>query len=186
MRSWRWRRSGWNCSPRAPAKEASVPNLVAPGELPAANALSLAAAYGTFPFGALAFAALAPLGRWVSTNVPEWLPAGPEGLALWVDAALFAFAAWLLRPLRLPSPARREPRPGRTRAGGGVRCRLRGGALPREVRAVFVGLAVGLLAAGSLIPLGPVYLRNVLNAGDGTFGLLTAGLGFGVAVAVIV
>ena len=38
-----------------PAKEATVPNLVQRNELVAANSLSLSAAYGTFPIGAVLF-----------------------------------------------------------------------------------------------------------------------------------
>ena len=40
----------------SPAKDATVPNLVPPDHLTTANSLSLAAAYGTFPFAALLFA----------------------------------------------------------------------------------------------------------------------------------
>jgi len=43
-----------------PARESSVPNLVRRNELVKANSLSLSAAYGTFPLGALLFLLLAP------------------------------------------------------------------------------------------------------------------------------
>src|SRR2546423_2922843 len=43
----------------SPAKDASVPNLVPAEKLAAANSLSMAAAYGTFPLGSAAFASLA-------------------------------------------------------------------------------------------------------------------------------
>lgn len=167
----------------APAKEASVPNLVAVDELPAANALSLAAAYGTFPIGALAFAALVYPGRWLSERAPV---VGLEAPALWAAGSLFVLGAYTLRRLHLPHrPRSTSPPPRQRRRRGGGRAALTR-ALPLHVRAVFAGLAVGLLAAGSLIPLGPVYVHYVLGAGEGTFGLLMAGLGFGVAGAVIV
>src|SRR4051812_35238990 len=47
---------GWSS-----AKEATVPNLVPTSELAGANSASVAAAYGTFPLGSLAFALLAAL-----------------------------------------------------------------------------------------------------------------------------
>ena len=42
----------------APAKEASVPNLVPADQLTTANSLSLVAAYGTFPIASFVFAVL--------------------------------------------------------------------------------------------------------------------------------
>src|SRR5207244_7926659 len=49
----------------SPAKDASVPNLVPPDKLAAANSLSLAAAYGTFPVGSAIFASMAGLAGWL-------------------------------------------------------------------------------------------------------------------------
>src|SRR5581483_1534311 len=49
----------------SPAKDASVPNLVPAEKLAAANSLSMAAAYGTFPLGSAAFASLAGLASWL-------------------------------------------------------------------------------------------------------------------------
>ena len=43
----------------SPAKDSEVPNLVPHDHLTTANSLSLAAAYGTFPFASLLFALLA-------------------------------------------------------------------------------------------------------------------------------
>ena len=55
-----------------PAKDASVPNIVKdPEHLASANSLGLVAAFGTFPLGAVMFAALAgdrPLARRTSTS----------------------------------------------------------------------------------------------------------------------
>ena len=64
----------------SPAKDATVPNLVPPDHLTTANSLSLAAAYGTFPFAALLFAAA---GRCVVVAEPvrrvELLEARSDG-----------------------------------------------------------------------------------------------------------
>ena len=77
---------------RQPAREAAVPTLVAPNDLVKANSLSAAAAYGTAPLGAAAWAALAALfsrhrrpgsrstgvRTWPSawTRSPSWSPVG--------------------------------------------------------------------------------------------------------------
>src|ERR1700690_4628831 len=49
-----------------PAKDATVPNIVTDSEqLASANSLGLVAAFGTFPLGAVMFAALAGIARWL-------------------------------------------------------------------------------------------------------------------------
>ena len=49
-----------------PAKDASVPNIVKePEHLASANSLGLVAAFGTFPLGAVMFAALAAIAHWL-------------------------------------------------------------------------------------------------------------------------
>ena len=49
-----------------PAKDATVPNIVKdPEQLASANSLSLVAAYATFPLGAVMFAALAGVAKWL-------------------------------------------------------------------------------------------------------------------------
>ncbi len=85
----------------SPAKDAEVPNLVDHDHLTAANSLSLAAAYGTFPFASLLFALLAGVSVWVG-KVPGlgWLENNQMGLAFFVDVCTFLFAAWMIH--RLP------------------------------------------------------------------------------------
>ncbi len=58
----------------SPAKEAIVPNLVPPDHLTTANSLSLAAAYGTFPFASLLFALLAGVSAWLGHDRRPRLP----------------------------------------------------------------------------------------------------------------
>jgi MFS family permease len=53
------------------------------------------------------------------------------------------------------------------------------------VRAVNVGLATGLIGGGMLVPLGPIFSDEVLDAGAAGFGILIFALGTGVAVGVI-
>jgi dTMP kinase len=47
-----------------------------------------------------------------------------------------------------------------------------------------VGLAGGLIGAGSIVPLGAIYAKDVLKADDSAFGFLTTALGIGAAIGV--
>ena len=95
----------------SPAKDSEVPNLVPHDHLTTANSLSLAAAYGTFPFASLLFALLAGVSVWIG-NVPGlgWLENNQMGLAFFVDVCTFLFAAWMIS--RLPLVRRPKPQPG--------------------------------------------------------------------------
>jgi dTMP kinase len=178
----------------SPAKEASVPNLVPPDHLATANSLSLAAAYGTFPFAALLFALLAGVSAWLgSIDAIPFLSVNQMALAFYVDGATFVLAAVLVRSL--PIGRRRMTRPVvdgdpsiRARAGQALR-ELKEGwhyiFLNHTVRAVNIGLATGLIGGGMLIPLGAVFSTEVLGAGAAGYGIFTTALGFGVAIGAV-
>ena len=173
----------------SPAKDASVPNLVPPEKLAAANSLSLAAAYGTFPIGTLLFASLAGLATWLGRiDALSVLEVDRENLALWFDAMTYLVSALLITSLTLPG--------GRPRCDG---ARIDWGQTWRElvegvrfvggnrvVRSVIIGMGVGLIGCGAVIPLGSIYTTQVLGAGSAGFGLLMTGLGFGAAIGVVV
>jgi dTMP kinase len=172
----------------SPAKDASVPKLVPPSHLASANSLSLAAAYGTFPFAALLFAFLAAVSGWIGhLGMTHAIAPDQMALAFYVDAATFVASAVLVRrlaigrsrPVGSPSPAGRWG-PGQTLV------ELREGwqyiFINPTVRAVNIGLATGLVGGGMLIPLGAVYSADVLHAGATGYGLFTTALGFGVAL----
>jgi dTMP kinase len=171
----------------SPAKDASVPNMVPADKLAAANSLSLAAAYGTFPVGSLIFASMAGLASWLGRfDALSNLRVDQESLALWVDAATFGVSALIITRLHLP---------GRSRGNG---IRIDWGQAYRElmeglrfvstnpaVRSVMIGMGAGLVGSGAVIPLGPIYAQQVLGAGSAGFGLLMTGLGVGAAVGVL-
>ena len=177
----------------SPAKDASVPNLVPPDHLTTANSLSLAAAYGTFPFAALLFALLAGVSSWLaSVSAVHFLSINQMALAFYVDAATFVVSAVLVRTLPL---GRR-----RTVATGGreTEARRRLARMYDElvqgwheifrnhtIRAVNIGMATGLIGGGMLIPLGAVFSAEVLGAGPAGYGLFTTALGFGVAIGAV-
>jgi dTMP kinase len=172
----------------SPAKDASVPNLVPPDKLAAANSLSMAAAYGTFPVGSAIFASLAGIASWLGHfEALKAFTVDQESLALWVDATTFLGSAVLIMSLR--------SLPGRPRGDGQ---RIDWGQTWRElveglrfirrneaVRSVMLGMGVGLVGCGSAVPLGPIYAREVLGSGSAGFGLLMTGLGTGAAIGVL-
>lgn len=169
-----------------PAKDASVPNFVPQRQLASANSLSLVASYGTFPFGGLIFSALAVVATWLGGfEALQSLQVDQEVLALWVDAATYLASALLV--LRLPIP-------GRARDGGEridlmatvheVREGLAFIRHERLARAVIVGMGGGLIGAGAMVPLGPVFANEVLS-GSAQFGVLMTALGTGAAIGVI-
>ncbi|HVW35170.1 MAG TPA: MFS transporter [Acidimicrobiia bacterium] len=170
----------------SPAKDASVPNLVPTEKLAAANSLSMAAAYGTFPVGSAAFAALAGLASWLGHfDALHGLKVNQESLALWVDAVTFLGSAAFIWTLALPGPRA---------AGKGIdwgqtwRELVEGLRFIRRneaVRSVMLGMGVGLIGCGSVVPLGPIYAKQVLGSGSAGFGLLMTGVGTGAALGVL-
>jgi MFS family permease len=170
-----------------PAKDASVPHLVESDQLTSANTLSLVASYGTFPVASIVFSLLAAVAAWLgSFSALSALKVNQEFLALGVDACTFLVSAFIV--FRLPIP--RDER-GATR-GTDVRQTLRDireglRFIAREprVRGVIVGLGVGLIGGGAMIPLGPVFAREGLHGDAATFGVLMTALGFGAAGGVV-
>lgn len=176
----------------APAKEASVPHLVPADHLTTANSLSLAAAYGTIPVAAALFSLLAELSEAIGDfELLTVIRGTQEGLAFYFDAATFLLSALMIWSLPLPRRRTEERRPRASRrieVGSALR-ELREGwqfvFINPVVRAVNLGLATGLVGGGMLVPLGPVFVEDVLNAGQAGFGALIFALGLGVAVGVI-
>jgi dTMP kinase len=171
----------------SPAKDASVPNLVPPDKLAAANSLSLAAAYGTFPIGSLAFASMAGLATFLGRfDTLSGLKVDREFLALWLDSATFLASALLITSLRIP---RKERQPGErvdwNRTWRDLVEGVRFVSTHGVVRSVILGIGVGLMGCGAVVPLGPIYAKDVLGADPSSFGLLMTGLGFGGAIGVL-
>ena len=182
----------------APAKEASVPNLVPREKLTGVNSLSLIAAYGTFPLAAGVFIGLASLatvlGRY---DAFDFLRIDDESMAFYIDAATFAASAAIISRLALPrGPQIADLAETQTDASTRVWAPervfqdLRDGwsyiFLNPTVRTVNVALAVGLIGGGMIIPLGPVFAEDVLDVdgGDGFRAFMVA-LGIGVALGVV-
>lgn len=173
-----------------PAKDASVPNLVPEDRLVAANSLGMVAGFGMFPVGSALFAFLAVVAEHIrSSGLVDFVNVNQEFLALWLDSLTFATSALLILTLTLPHRARERTR---SRVEWGQVFREMGEGLRfiashNLVRAVMLGLGAGLLGGAAVIPLGPVYTKEVLHASTaGTgFGLLMTGMGVGAAIGVI-
>lgn len=175
----------------SPAKESIVPNIVPRRKLTTANSLNVAAAYGMFPVAAGAGALLAkaaeklPDQGWVDT----WR-LNQEGLAFYVDGFSFLMTAFIVWRIALPSRSREERRSGERASwdlGGAVR-ELREGwkfiAVNPIVRAVNVGLATGVMGGGLLVPLGAIFVHDVIHGHDADFQLVLFALGSGMAMGV--
>lgn len=174
----------------APAKEASVPNLVPPDHLTTANSLSLVAAYGTMPIAAGLFSLLAKVSKELGgVEALDALRTNQEGVAFYVDALTFLLSAFMISRLVLPKVELRRERTGRIDFGQAFH-ELKEGwhfiFINPVVRAVNIGLATGLIGGGMLVPLGPVFSDKVLHAGTDGFGFFIFSLGCGVALGVVV
>jgi MFS family permease len=170
-----------------PAKDASVPNLVDTKQLTSANSLGLFAAFGTFPLASLAFALLAYAAAWLSGfSAFSSLNVDREFLALWVDGVTFLVSAMII--WRLPIPRAYDRKGERADWTATLRDISEGVRFIRHnrlVRGVIIGIGVGLIGGGAMIPLGPVFADQVLGGGSAAFGLLMTTLGFGAAIGVV-
>ncbi len=193
-----------------PAKDASVPHLIDQKHLATANSLSLVAAYGTMPIGSILFAGLARLSVYLNEKGVFPREVSKEFLALWVDATTFLISAALIfsltrifrtirteqvaRLAKKDEEARANAKPGTT-ADKTKRIDVTKGiheikdgykfiAKNRLVRGVMLGLGVGILGGGALVPLGSIFAEQ-LNGGAAAFSLLMAALGTGAAVGMI-
>ena len=172
----------------SPAKEASVPNLVTIDRLASANSLSLAAAYGTFPVGSAIFAGLAKVADLLGRHdALDFLRLNQESLAIYADMLTFFVSAALISSLTLPrrAPAKRSQRIDLGRTFTEVKEGWSYISSSPLVRAVMIGLGTGLIGGGMVAPLGPVFARDVLQAGPAGFGLMLTALGLGAAVGIV-
>lgn len=152
-----------------PAKEATVPNIVPRSRLEAANQLSLVTAYGTAPIAAGLFTLLALLSG-VLAN-------GQVDLALYFNAATFAFSALTIARLSIPKVI------AHTDAPSMIRTAVEGwtfvGTTP-VVRGVVIGMLGAFAAGGVVVGLANTFVQD-LGAGDAGFGVLVGTVFLGMA-----
>ena len=174
---------------RQPAREAAVPTLVEHGDLVRANSFSAAAAYGTAPLGAAAWAGLAAI--FSITGVLGPIDRGPD-LAFVVDAVTFLISGGIVATIAIPRPTLADQAVGGGDAKGDWRQPFRdlveGYAFvtqTRTVRRVVFGMAVALFGGSALLPLGQSFAQEVLGGGDTGFGVLVTSLGVGVGLGML-
>lgn len=173
-----------------PAKEASVPNMVAPDQLAAANSASLTAAYATIVPAAIAFPALtgvaAALGH---VHGLGFFHLSQESLAIYVDVVTFFASAFIISRLALPvkTTAQKAAVEASTLASTWRDAKegWRFIGQTYRVRAVVIGFCTGLIGGGMVVPLGVTFSDKILHKGPTGFGLLELSLGLGVAGGVV-
>ncbi|MBM3671033.1 MAG: MFS transporter [Actinobacteria bacterium] len=155
-----------------PARDASIPDLVEPEDLPVANGLVLGASYGSIPIGAALFAALTAMSFADAFD-------RPFALVFWVDAASFLVSfLFIARLHQLRAPVGEVTTPDKVRFRDAFRIPL--------VRAVMPAAAAVAFGLGALFSMGIVFVRVVVDAGDVDFGVLIALFGVGAAGGLLV
>jgi len=166
-----------------PAKEALVPNLLPRKHLPTANTLSVLATYGTFPVALLLMFVL------------DSQRGNDTAIGFWFNAATFVISALLIFSIVVPKARRTNqevqavPIDANKFDVASIWTEMRDGWKlvfgDPLLRAVNLGLAVGLVGGGMLVPLGTVYATEVLGAGNSGYYAMLMGLGVGLAVGVL-
>lgn len=173
----------------APAKEASVPNLVPRSHLANANSFSVGAAYGSIIPAAFLFLVLGWVADGIGDHELLGVTVDRESLAYLLDAATFVTSASIIATL--PLPRRRVARVadgGASVSVGGVFRDVADGwrftFTEPVVRSVNLGLATALLGGAVLVPLGLEFSTLVLGTETG-HGTLQTFFGLGAAAGVM-
>ncbi len=161
----------------APAKDATVPNLVPRERLEAANQLSLAVTYGTAPLAALLFSALALVSG------PFQAVISRVDLALYANAGTYFVAAAVVAGLPVPRGAQAAgaDRPARRGVLGEIVEGWRFVATTPLIRGLVIGMLGAFGAGGFVIGVAPSFVTD-LQAGEPGYGVLFAAVFTGLAL----
>lgn len=163
----------------SPAKEASVPNLVPREKLESANQVSLLAAYGTAPIAAALFTLLSLFTSAFVAVIPGFSATAVD-VALYVNAASFAFAAFTIFNLReIPN----GPAAKKSTETGILKSLLEGWNSVRSskiIRGLIVGMVGAFIAAGAVIGLARTFVGD-LGGGEAAYGVLFGAVFTGLA-----
>jgi dTMP kinase len=165
----------------SPAKEASVPNLVPRDKLENANQVSLLAAYGTAPIAAAIFTFLSLFTS--AINAAFSLNVTAVDLALYVNAASFAFAAftiWGLREIPKGAAAKHAAETSILKALHEGWKAVSGSKL---IRGLIVGMVGAFVAAGAVIGLARTFVGD-LGGGEAAYGVLFGAVFTGLAAGI--
>ncbi len=168
----------------APAKEATLPNIVPRRRLVQANQLNLSVTYGTLPLGGVALALFVALAGLFSDW--EFLQARPASLAIWINALTFFGSAYLFSRMHIPRNGARARHAGREMPSAWEQLKegLRFIASHPRIRALIAGVMAAAFAGGALVPIAKLFV-SVIGAGDSAFGLLVAAVGVGMLAGLV-
>lgn len=166
-----------------PARDATIPNIVPPERLEAANALVMGSSFAGIPLSGPIYGAMAA----VALNFPRSIPTEhrwrehPWGLAFVFDALTFALSA--LAIARMSSLAHhnsvdREPE----RFGEMLRAGVRYVRSTPILRGLAYAVSLGLLGGGVLFAKGISYVTDTLGGNDVAFGYLMGIFGGGMVL----
>lgn len=164
----------------APAKDASVPNLVPKSKLEQANQLSLFSTYGTAPIAGLLFSLLAILSTALG-HISPYFSTNQFNLSLYFRTAMYlvsALTVYMLRELRR-SPTDKISSPSVLKS---IWDGWRFVGQTRVVRGILIGMTGAFAAGGAVVGLGPSYITKVLQGGGVGWGAAFAAIFFGLAV----
>ena len=166
----------------SPAKEASVPNLVPREKLESANQVSLLAAYGTAPIAALLFTFLSLFTSAFLAVIPGFSATAVD-LALYVNAASFAFAAFTIYNLHeIPKGAAAK----KSSDSGIAKSLIEGWKSvsgSKIIRGLVVGMVGAFIAAGAVIGLARTFVGD-LGGGEAAYGILFGAVFSGLAAGI--
>jgi dTMP kinase len=166
----------------SPAKEATVPNLVGKEKLESANQVSLLAAYGTAPVAALLFSFLTLFANAIESLFPFSI-GGSINIALYVNAASFAFAAftiWGLKEIPKGAAAKKAKDEGVLKS---LHDGWKSVSQSKIVRGLVVGMIGAFFAAGAVIGLARTFVGD-LGGGDAAYGVLFGSVFTGLAIGI--
>ncbi|HEV2756873.1 MAG TPA: dTMP kinase [Actinomycetota bacterium] len=170
-----------------PAKDASLPHFVKPGELTHANSLSLIAVYAPFPLGSVVFAFMATLAAFLADQwaVFNGLQSRPEALALGVDSLTFLFSALMISSLTIPTTRTRIEHLDLRQVKRDLVEGLKFVFEHKQVRPWLLGIAFTFTAAGAVFSLGVEFVDQVLGGGDRGFAFLVGFLATGMIIGLL-
>ncbi|MGH3442086.1 MAG: dTMP kinase [Nitriliruptorales bacterium] len=167
----------------APAKEATLPNIVPRERLVHANQLNLTVTYGTLPLGGVLLAVFVSIAGLFSGW--EFLQSRPEALAIWANAASFALSAYLFSRMDMPRRGHMERHPEEeVDAWSQLMEGFRFIATRPRIRALIAGVMAAAFAGGALFTVAKLFV-TVIGSGSTAFGLLVAVTGTGLAIGLV-
>ena len=169
----------------APAKDASIPNLVPPEKLDQANQWSLLTTYGTAPLASVVFIAFASISRGLARGPLSFFgnPArGQIALALYFNVATFVISAFVCYSLRDLPQRRSGDRISVPSVAKSIWQGWRFVGKNRVVRGLTIGMVGAFAGAGVVVGLGYAYVRNTLGGGSAGWGTVFAAMFVGLAL----